>query len=187
MGQSKSPDFFSQLFSSGDLNPAPAPTFREALAKAPYKAEATPDNFLSSLYATKPTPQPTPQLNPKGIRFYRHGGDIVRFTEPRRFSWTIPQIAWAGLYVILVADNSWRPRFFRAIYFGEAENLAVRPTTNHERCEDWCKAASGVGNLYVAYHFMMRASKADRTAIESGLIGYYAPECNKVYNLFADS
>ncbi|HYR43806.1 MAG TPA: hypothetical protein VER98_12325, partial [Terriglobia bacterium] len=97
--------------------------------------ERSPAPGIGSLFGTAIQPQPP---RPEGIRFYRDGGDMVEFMEPRPFSWQIPQPAWAGLYAILVADNSWKPRFFRPLYFGESENLAERPTTSHEHYRDWC-------------------------------------------------
>jgi len=87
--------------------------------------------------------------------------------------------------VILVADNSWTPRSYRPLYFGETENLAERPTTSHERYEDWCTAAGDAGNVRVAYCWMIGSLKDERTAIESDLIKFYKPECNIAYNSFA--
>src|ERR1700686_3464996 len=84
-------------------------------------------SYLSSLFAQKPEPRPS------GIRFGRNNGDAVQFTEPTLFPrtpWGISPPPSGGLYAILVADGSCQPRPFRAVYFGQAGNLAERPTTS---------------------------------------------------------
>lgn len=167
-------EFLRKILASG--TPQPLPKRPSGLLSDMLNAEnLTTLSSISSLFAPQPEPKPD------GIWFYRDGGDKVKFMEPSRFSWGIPQPAWAGLYAILVADNTWKPRFFRPVYFGETENLAERPSTSHEHYDDWCKAAGGAGNLYVAYHWMMSSTKEERTAIESGLIKHYQPECNTQY------
>jgi hypothetical protein len=190
MGQPKGLDLYSSLFAPTDSKVS---DLMQTLAKASLKPEL-PLPFTSLFGTAEPNPAGIGSLfgttvpeppKPDGIRFYRDGGGIVEFMEPRPFSWEIPQPAWAGLYVILVADNSWNPRFFRPLYFGETEDLAKRPTTSHEHYRDWSTAAGGAGNLHVAYCWMIGSTKDERTAIESGLIKHYQPECNTMYKKYS--
>ena len=107
-----------------------------------------------------------------GIWFYRNNGEKVRFSEPvqlpaHRYDLAFPPIPGPGLYAVLVPDNAASPRPFRVLYFGESEELDERVSSSHERYDDWCNAAKGAANVYVAYHWMTFSSKADRTAMYS--------------------
>jgi len=132
-----------------------------------------------------PAPVPTPE--PLGIRFEAAPGTSIKFSEPTRFyNVTVlglsPLIDGPGLYAILVPDNNWRPRQFRAIYIGQTKDVAERPTDDHEHFNDWCNAAGGEANLYVAYHWMYGSTKQQRMAVEKQLVDRYRPQCNWPYN-----
>jgi hypothetical protein len=105
-----------------------------------------------------------------GLRFLNQ-----YFTEPMAVGGWLP--CSAGVYAILVSDPSWRPRPYRPIYFGEAEDLAGRLTASQERLEEWRRTAGDAGTLYVTYH-LTSGSEADRTALKGGLIREYRPETN---------
>jgi hypothetical protein len=142
-------------------------------------------DFLSGILGAVQTP-----AKPNGIFFARNSGESVRFSEPSQlpgyiYGLRMPPVPGAGLYAILVADNSASPRPFRVIYFGESECIDERVSPSHEKYEDWCTAAGGADKLHVAYCWMIGSSKDERTAVESGLIGHYHPQCNIVYNSFA--
>ena len=151
---------------------------------------------LSSLLGKPSLPTPVPQ--PDGIWFARNNGDTIRFSEPFNFPRDLFGSMYRslrdlsatpdpGVYVILVGDNSARPRPFRALYFGQSGNMNERVTSSHERYGDWCRAAGGADNLRVAYHWMFGSTQGERESIESGLIEYYRPECNVTFNPFASS
>jgi hypothetical protein len=154
---------------------------------------APPFSSLGSLAAMLPSAPamvvpamavPMPAPKPQGISFYRTNGAVVAFNEPHRFSWAMV-LPVAGIYAILVQDDSCSPRKFRVLYFGQASNLSERPTTSHERYDDWVRAAGSAESLYVAYALMWGSEEKDRTEIESGLIEYYGLSlCNDAYNPF---
>lgn len=119
-----------------------------------------------------------------GITFAPSLGSNVRFSEPTSFRFAIlPRLS--GLYAILVYDITWRPRLYRPIYFGQAEDGFERVTSSHEKFADWCKAANGAQNLFVSYCSMIGSTEDTRVAVESGLIAHYSPVCNKQFNPFA--
>jgi hypothetical protein len=144
------------------LSPPPAPNPKSIL-----------DHLSSLVSLQNPLPPVIPQ---QGIRF----GDSV-FSEPNAFS-----IAWLpptpGLYAILVFDCSCSPRMFRVLYFGKAGDLAVRVVSSHEKYDEWCRAAGGAGNLYVAHCQMTTSYEWERTSIEASLIRQYTPVCNTKLN-----
>ena len=155
-----------------------------------YGKPEAPASYLSALFAAQPKPD--------GIWFNRNNGDTVRFSEPMAFPracfgsmynslYGISRDPDPGVYTILVADNSARPRPFRVLYFGQGGDMHERVTTSHERYQDWCRAAGGAENLRVAYHWMFGSTEGERVAIESGLIGYYRPQSNVTFNSFASS
>ena len=65
-----------------------------------------------------------------GIRFNNR-----IFREPVPLSLALAPVS-SGIYAILVADASWRPRPFRVIYFGECHNFSQRVTGDHEHFND---------------------------------------------------
>jgi hypothetical protein len=97
------------------------------------------------------------------------------------FRWAVPRPS-PGLYAVLVADSTWGPRNFRPLYFGKAGNLATRVVRSHEKYDEWCRAAGGAENLYVAYFSMLGSRDDERTTVESGLIRHYGPHCNGMFN-----
>lgn len=111
---------------------------------------------------------------PQGILFRG-----VRFSEPSPFFLAVQNLpATAGLYAILVPDFSWEPRSFRPIFFGEADDLAMRIGYLHKRYGDWCRAAAG-SNLYVAICEMPGASEEERRAATAELMQVFHPACNE--------
>ena len=107
-----------------------------------------------------------------GIRF-----NDSFFTEPVPFSQSMPPVS-SGVYAILAADDSCRPRPFRPIYFGESGNFSVRVTAGHERFNDWAAEAGGPGSVYVAFCPTPLLREQQRRWVESDLIARYRPPCN---------
>jgi excinuclease UvrABC nuclease subunit len=98
------------------------------------------------------------------------------FTDPCniRFA-SIPSSQ--GIYAVMVADTTAKPRPYRVIYFGEAVNMSKRLTRSHEKYSEWVRAANG-GPLYVAFHFTANMSDEQRRSAENELICHYNPCCN---------
>ncbi len=107
-----------------------------------------------------------------GIRFSNR-----TFTEPAPFALAIPPVS-SGIYVILAADPTCKPRPFRAIYFGESGNFLDGVTEKHERYEDWTLEAGGVANTYVAFCPTPLLKQEQRRWVENDLIARYCPVCN---------
>jgi hypothetical protein len=107
----------------------------------------------------------------KGIWFGEHC-----FSEPQILPCSSPA-GEPGLFAILVNDDTCHPRCWRALYFGESENVFARLTPWHEKYEPWCRIAGGAVNLYVAFLWMESSRAEERRAIVSALISEYQPEC----------
>jgi len=86
-----------------------------------------------------------------------------------------------GVYAILVFDPTAHPEPFRAVYFGQAEDLSARVVRSHEKYSEWTRAAGGA-QLHVAYYLMPNSNEPQRCAVEQGLISHYSPECNDKFN-----
>jgi hypothetical protein len=112
-----------------------------------------------------------------GIRF----GQWL-FTEPELLpasSALTSLLANQGVYVILIDDPLCSPRPFRAVYFGEAENMRSRAAPAHENFPVWRREASLTARLYRAFHGMPGSTQRDRQLVESALIARYNPACNQ--------
>lgn len=124
-------------------------------------------------------PVPANVRKPNGINF-----DNIWFTEPISFECFPPPFG-GGLYAILIPDITARPRTYREIYFGQAEDLSERVCKSHEKYRDWAKQAGGADRLYVAFH-AMTGTERERVALEERLIDMYKPACNDKGNALAD-
>lgn len=86
-------------------------------------------------------------------------------------------IGQAGLYVILVPDSTCSPRPYRALYFGESDNINGRACGTHENWSAWCRHA-GTSALYRALCPLPGFTKIQRQLAESLLITKYGTPCN---------
>ena len=134
----------------------------------------TQNDWIDILFSTQAPPK-VPR--PSGIIF-----DDIPFTEPTSFGHFPPPFG-AGLYVILVPDITARPRTYRAIYFGQAGDLAKRVRKSHEKYGDWVTEAEGAHRLYVSF-YGMSSSETERVATERRLVQKYHPACNEIFNSF---
>ena|SRR5271166_232807 len=128
-------------------------------------------NLMFSDYRPGLTPPP-----PRGIVFQN-----LLFGEPEVLpasSGLSGLVKWEGVYVILTDDITSTPRPFRALYFGESENLWGRATATHENYPAWQRAAGTFGNLYRAFHLMSGSTQHQRQMVETALISGYNPPCN---------
>jgi hypothetical protein len=137
---------------------------------------------LSSLLGATVTRPVVPSLPaPIGIKFQE-----TYFSEPKPMGSTwLP--THAGIYAVLVFDFKEKPRPYRVLYFGKAENLAARVTTSHEKYSEWCRAGGGAARLYVASHTMRNSHDWQRSELERNLIKAYVPQCNETFNPFCGS
>ena len=101
------------------------------------------------------------------------------FDEPVLISnWNAPYRA--GLYAILVPDQSVTPRPFRVIYFGESGNMSERGFLKlHAKFPCWIREAGSENNLYVALLLMPDSTPEQRRVAETQLIANYNPACNR--------
>jgi hypothetical protein len=87
--------------------------------------------------------------------------------------------AQPGLYVVLVYDPRCTPRPFRALYFGESDNINGRACGTHENHSSWCAEAGTSTPLYRALCPLPGLTKSQRQQVESLLIANYATPCNQ--------
>lgn len=121
-----------------------------------------------------------------GIRFDTDGGSVTHlFEEPWLLSsWHPPRTA--GIYAILICDVNCTPRPYRAIYFGQNENLAGSGFPDrHEKYQDWLGAAHymglgtiGYAELYVSIMRMPYSTETARHDIVRALNECYRPVCS---------
>jgi hypothetical protein len=86
--------------------------------------------------------------------------------------WSAPRAA--GLYAVMVPG--WRLLTFRALHFGQAEDLSANVLRSDPRYAEWIAAAGTEWNLYVATHEMSFSTASQRQAVEREVSGDYRPE-----------
>ena len=105
-------------------------------------------------------------------------GDYV-FDAPAPVApWSAPHVA--GVYAILVADQTCQPMPFRVIYFGESRNMSARGSfRGHPRYPCWIREAGSEQSLYIAVYPMSESTPEQRRAVADRLISEIAPVCNQ--------
>ena len=84
----------------------------------------------------------------------------------------------AAIYAIMIPSNK-RENYYRAIYFGESENLSERGFhKSHHAFSCWLREARTESNLFIGVHSMPNSTKEQRKKIEEKLISDYNPICN---------
>jgi hypothetical protein len=86
--------------------------------------------------------------------------------------WSAPKAA--GLFAVMVPG--WRLLTFRALHFGQAENLSINSVKDHSRYAEWISIAGTEWNLYVATHDMSFSTEVQRQAAEREVAREYRPE-----------
>lgn len=101
-----------------------------------------------------------------------------QFSEPGAFlNWTTTDAV--GIFAILVQDPASRSRPYKAIYFGESENLTEHGFfKNHHRYDCWVREAGSAADLYISVFSLSDSTPEIRQGIQSFLIKYYHPVCN---------
>ena len=110
---------------------------------------------------------------------FSNGKMTYGFTEPLH---SFPSLPMGGIYAVFAYDKTCGPRPYRVLYFGKARNLRERVCESHEKFWAWKMEAGYLSTLY--YSFMLVPLEANRTRIESELIGHYGPPCNDKGNLY---
>ena len=83
--------------------------------------------------------------------------------------------AAAGVYAVMAPG--WRLLTFRALDFGQAEDLSSKDLLKqHPKYREWISIVGTEWNLYVAMHEMPLASPAERGAVLRELAREYRPE-----------
>ena len=84
-----------------------------------------------------------------------------------------------GIYVILVQDPKAKSQSYKAIYFGESQNLSDSGfIKSHQSYPCWIREAESEGNLYIATFPMPDSALDLRQSIVAFLVKYYHPVCN---------
>ena len=82
----------------------------------------------------------------------------------------------SGVYAVMVPG--WRVMTFRALHFGQAEELSMDRIRDHSRYAEWHSIAGTEWNLYVAVHEMSFSTAAQRESVVRALARDYRPEFN---------
>ena len=90
-----------------------------------------------------------------------------------------------GVYAVTVPG--WRVMTFRALHFGQAQELSMDEVRSHSRYAEWHSIAGTEWNLYVAVHEMPFSTEAQRQAVERALARDYRPEFNDLVPANKDS
>ena len=107
----------------------------------------------------------------------RYGGYVFDAPAPVA-RWSAPHRA--GVYAILVADQTYQPMPFRVIYFGESGNMSERGFLNgHPKYSCWIREAGSEQSLYIAVYPMPESTPEHRRAVAGGLISEIGPVCNQ--------
>ena len=101
-----------------------------------------------------------------------------QFSEPERIDdWRTEERA--GIYVILIKDHKAKSQSYKAIYFGESENLSDSSfVKSHHSYDCWSREAESESNLYIATFSMPDSALDLRQGIVAFLVKYYHPACN---------
>lgn len=100
------------------------------------------------------------------------------FSEPVFLSnWNPPYEA--GIYVILKYDSSFKPKPYKALYFGQSSNMSERGFSSHHARSCWIRNAGSEDKLYIATYLIPNSKEPERLKVESKLIADYQPLCNQ--------
>lgn len=101
-----------------------------------------------------------------------------QFSEPVVISeWRTEEKA--GIYVVLIQDPKAKSQSYKAIYFGESENLSDSSfIKSHQSFERWVREAESADNLFIATFAMPESPSELRQGIVAFLVKYYHPVCN---------
>jgi hypothetical protein len=101
-----------------------------------------------------------------------------QFSDPEcLLNWTTSEKS--GIYAILMQDPTSRAKPYKAIFFGESEDISERGFfRSHYRYDRWIREAGSEAELYVSVFPMHDSSPELRQGIVTFLIKYYHPACN---------
>jgi hypothetical protein len=101
-----------------------------------------------------------------------------QFSEPESFrAWNTEEKA--GIYVVLVRYPGVKSQSYKAVYFGESDNLSDSSLLkSHPSLDCWIQEGLSIDNLYIATFSMPDSSPELRRGVVTFLIKYYHPACN---------
>jgi hypothetical protein len=83
----------------------------------------------------------------------------------------------SGIYVVYAGEEAGGgPELYRLLYIGESENIAKRPSKDHEKYEDWKNQLMEDEILYFSF---AEVDSNYREQAEAALIYHYEPICNE--------
>ena len=101
------------------------------------------------------------------------------FSSPAPY-WSPSVPVGGGVYAIQVPNPIWAPMTVQPIYFGQAGNFFDRHYQNqHELLSQWTSYPGSLRGLFISFLSMPYANQAEREFVESILISYYRPVCNR--------
>lgn len=103
-----------------------------------------------------------------------------KFTEPVPINIWIPPYR-AGIYAVLIPDQTYGPKPYRCIYFRESSNMSDRGfISGHHKYYCWLyQAAYNSNNIYISTYLMPYSTSQQRKLVELDLINRYKPICNE--------
>jgi hypothetical protein len=101
-----------------------------------------------------------------------------QFGEPEAFlNWTTSEKE--GIFAILIKNPTSKSKPYKAIYFGESENLSEHGFfRSYHRYDCWIREAGNETDLYISVFPTPGSTPNLRQGIKTFLVKYYHPVCN---------
>ena len=101
-----------------------------------------------------------------------------QFGEPKAFlNWTSSEKE--GIFAILIKNPESKSKPYKAIYFGESENLSEQGFfRSYHRYDCWIREAGNETDLYISVFPTPGSTPNLRQGIKTFLVKYYHPVCN---------
>jgi len=84
--------------------------------------------------------------------------DGTQFTEPVKLNTWEPPFR-AGLYAILVPNQTVKPKAYAIVYFGESGNMSERGFLSHHKRSCWIRQAGSESNLWISTYLMPNSTE----------------------------
>ncbi len=85
-----------------------------------------------------------------------------------------------GIYVVLTKDPQAKSQPYKALYFGESDNLSDSSfLKSHKGFDCWIQESGSEADLYIATFSMPDSVSELRQDIVTFLVKYYHPVCNE--------
>jgi len=101
-----------------------------------------------------------------------------QFSEPESLAkWNTEEKN--GIYVLLIKDPIEKSKPYKAIFFGESNDLSDPGfLRSHQRFDCWIQEAGSEADLHIATFPMPNSTPGLRQSVVTFLVKYYHPVCN---------